>query len=398
MLDRAIKQTGEAMLNTHFILLNSDYIMADGSFQGLSRYIEKGYSGICAGNFQVIDEEIKPYLLSQINPDTGVMQIKPRELVKRSMRHLYPVTIASLFEYQATHNYRANRFFARLNHDVMAGRFYLQHVLCVKPETMHYRVGSSFDYSFIPEMCPSGNIAVINDSDDYLVIATQPLQHELHLVGWGGYHQKKLAHALSEWTTKQHRANAKQSIYFHSIDLTDDTRKALDAKLDHFTNQMEVSLSKYKEQPFYNHPYWFGAYESLMREQAILKNAKDYEFQDVGLSDISFAKKCFYKMMGVPPLVYPWHPRWYEYRLMREAFKSYITPENNQQVAVFYSSINPHFMRYSTWLKNALGVTHHYHTKHLSRAQLVLQGLQAHPFKLCMLMMSVNELATSLRC
>ena len=80
--DRAIKQTGEQMLNTYFIFLTSDYIMADGSLEGLMRYIKKGYSGICAGNFQVNEEDIKPFLISQINPETHTMQIKPRRINK----------------------------------------------------------------------------------------------------------------------------------------------------------------------------------------------------------------------------------------------------------------------------------------------------------------------------
>ena len=119
--DRAIKRTGAQMLNTYFIFLTSDYIMADGSMQGLMRYIKQGYSGICTGNYQVVEEEIKPYLLRQVNADTGVLQIKPRELIKQSMPYLHPVTIASLYEQRATHNYNANRFFTRLDNHVLAG-------------------------------------------------------------------------------------------------------------------------------------------------------------------------------------------------------------------------------------------------------------------------------------
>ena len=60
----------------------------------------------------------------------------------------------------------------------MLGRFYLMHMLCVRPEVTDFIIGSSCDYSFIPEMCPSGNVDAITDSDEYLVIEMQPRMHE----------------------------------------------------------------------------------------------------------------------------------------------------------------------------------------------------------------------------
>ncbi len=390
--DRAIRQTGAQMLNTYFILLNSDYIMADGSFEGLTRYIEKGYNAICAGNFQTIDEEIKPYLLSKIDPATGVMQISPRELVKQSMKHLHPVTIASLFDQQATHNYRANRFFARLNSQTMAGKFFLLHVLCIKPETMDYRVGASFDYSFVPEMCPSGNIGVINDSDDYLVIEAQPRNHELKLVDWGGYEQSKLIHALSEWTTKQHRDNVKHTIFYHANALSEQDKRILQDKLDGFIKTVSVGLRKHKEQPYYNHPYWYGAIESHQREQAILMAANDYDFVDMGLSDVSFAKKWFFRVMGVPPLVFRWHHRFREYRSITQLLALQIFPEKSKKTAIFYATYAPHFMRYRMWFSQKLGIQHHYYVKNLKHAALKLQALQAESFELCVLMLDVSDI------
>ena len=63
----------------------------------------------------------------------------------------------------------------------MMGRFYLMHMLCVRPEILDFVIGSSCDYSFIPEMCPSGNVEVIRDSDEYLVVELQPRRHEAGL-------------------------------------------------------------------------------------------------------------------------------------------------------------------------------------------------------------------------
>lgn len=111
--DRAIKRTGTQMLKTYFIFLTSDFIMANGSFAGLMRQLEKGYSGICSGNFQVLQENMEPFLLHHVDATTHVMQIEPRELLKLSFKHLHPITMTSFCDQSLVHNYRANRFFYR---------------------------------------------------------------------------------------------------------------------------------------------------------------------------------------------------------------------------------------------------------------------------------------------
>ena len=68
--------------------------------------------------------------------------------------------------------------FWRVDGNTILGRFYLMHMLCVRPEITDFTIGSSCDYSFVPEMCPSGNVEAITDSDEYLVIEMQPLDHE----------------------------------------------------------------------------------------------------------------------------------------------------------------------------------------------------------------------------
>ncbi len=390
--DRVIRGMGEQMLNTHFVFLTSDYIMADGSMEGLLRYIKKGYSGICAGNYQVVAEDIKPYLLSQINPETGVLQIKPRELVGQSMRYLHPVAMASVFEQKATHNYGANRFFVRLDSQVLAGRFFLLHMLCIKPETMDYRVGASCDYSFIPEMCPSGNVGIIQDSDDYLVIEAQPKQHETILIKWGQYEPRELVKALETWTTEQQRDNARHSIYFHARSITENDKQTINKSFDRFINPILENLRGYKVKPFYNHPYWVGAMSAFKRHRTILNSAEECDYFDARVNDVTIWKSFFYRLYGVPPNLFRWHHRWREYRLIREFIKNKLAADNGENTAVFYMSYFNLFMYYCGWFKSAWGITHHYHLKSLKYSPSTLQELKDHPFDLCILMVRMEEI------
>lgn len=390
--DRAVRLTGEQMLNTYFVFLTADYVMANGSLEGLMRYIKKGYSGICAGNFQVIEEEFTPYLLSQFDAENQAISIQPQELLNESFKHLHPIVFASMYSLNISHNYHVNRFYLRQDSKVLAGRFYLLHMLCIKPETTEYRVGSSCDYSFIPEMCPSGNVGIITDSDDYLVVEIQPKIHELEYINPGRYDCKKLTQALSEWTTERHRENAKHTIYFHSRKLFENDISYIEAKLDDFIDNDLASLKFYEVQPYYNHPYWLGALAAFNKQKNILRDHKDCDYFNTLLNDNTWIKKIYYRCFGTPPVVFPWHHRWYEYCSVINVIKRYINSNNYDDCIILYEDHSSEFMWYYTWLKNALHVKHQYHSKSILRSKEKLKELENNSFSVCVLMLRAELL------
>jgi hypothetical protein len=387
--DRAVRATGAQMLNTYFVFLTADYLMADGSMQGLMRYIQKGYSGICAGNFQVVQDEMVPFLEAQIKDH--VLAVKPRELLKQSFRCLHPITMASFFDENLIHNYRANRFFYRNSQDAISGRFYLLHMLCIKPETQSYRVGASCDYSFIPEMCPSGNVAVITDSDDYLVVEAQERSHELGFVNWGKYDINKLTQALSEWTTVQHRQNAEHTIYFHVTDIDDNEKAQHETVLNKFTNSLARGLRKIKPKPYYNHPYWSGALDTLTQQRELLKNSEDHDFLNLIVPCGSLQKRMFHRLFGSPPYVFPWHFHWREHYLTTRLLKSHLQSVNANKVAVFYDTYLRIFMQYCDWFKQKLHLPNHFTVRKLQQNPVKIAELQAEKFEVCVLMVALGE-------
>ncbi|MCR9191777.1 MAG: hypothetical protein NXI01_03870 [Gammaproteobacteria bacterium] len=379
--DRAIKHSHEAMLETYFIFLTADYIMANGSFLGLMRYMGKGYSGICTGNFQVNAHDIEPFLKKQLDAKTGMLSIEPRELLKASFEHLHLMTVASLINHNIIRNYKLNRFFYRHYKELMLGRFYLLHMLCIKPETMDYTIGSSCDYSFIPEMCPSGNIAVINDSDDYLVVEMQPQDHEIQYLSWGKYNMNRLCHSLREWTTKQHRCNIEHTVYFHTDDLRPSDVKVAGEQFQAFLDPIIAKLKKYRAAPHVNHPYWLSAIKAFNYERK--KNtAKLLPHKRLASPNLRAIRDCVY---GAAPNVFPWHFRWKEYQQMRTIFRDVIK-KNPQDVLILHA---PQLVEYNDWLRDKCGITHQYSLQYL--AQLVsLAGLKKGQLSSCVLIINAT--------
>src|SRR5262249_42808286 len=217
---RAIQDGGACVDVICFFLMNADFLVADGSLTNVARRMMRdGTSAVLAGNFQIVAEDAAPRLEPLVDRKSGALAMSPRDLLAFSFPRLHPATIANTVNLGLTHNARPNRLFWRADDNTLLGRFFLAHVVAVMPERKPTTIGSSYDYSFIPEMCPSGDVDLITDSDDYVVVEMQPREHESGQIELGPITPKELAHGLSEWTTEQHRSNAKRTIVFHTGDV-----------------------------------------------------------------------------------------------------------------------------------------------------------------------------------
>ena len=255
--ERAVRATGPAMTDTCFVFLISDYLVADGSFRNLLRRMQGGSSGLLAGNFQVVEEDAAPEFHPTFAKGGVALTLHARELIAWAMRHLHPMTAANMVNFPLNHSLHSNRLFWRVDEDTLIGRFYLMHMICIRPETQDFVIGSSCDYSFVPEMCPSGNVGVLTDSDEYLVVEMQPRYHERGFLRIGPVDIPTLAESLSEWTTARHRENAGHTLVFHAAELPA-ALAATTAEADRFIAEVGSALSA-KPQPHRDHPYWIGA-------------------------------------------------------------------------------------------------------------------------------------------
>ena len=318
----AIRATGDDMLDTCFLLLVSDYIVADGSFRTVIERVKAGRNGILVGNFQVVEEEALPWLtqLQQGNPD--VLKLKSRELMNWALSHLHPATVANTVNYPLVHNDHTNRLFWRVDNQTLIGRFYLMHMIAIRPELRDFVIGSSCDYSFIPEMCPSNNVEIVTDSDDYLVIELQPRSHESKSLKSGSLKAEKLARALSEWTTARHRENSETTVIFHADEIPASIDGAI-AEADRFLVEVKSRLRK-RPRPHRKHPYWTGAVAAFNEASGAALTSDEWR-RSLGLPDPELDNAWFarwitenirFAFFGKPPHVRPWHPRFPDYSLV----------------------------------------------------------------------------------
>src|SRR5580658_4712588 len=322
---RAVRQAGDAMLDTAFIFLVSDYLVADGSLRSVVERIRAGASGVVAGNFQIVAEDAIPLLRRRIDPASTATALAPRELVGWSLAHLHPATVANMVNFGLSHNAHTNRLFWRVDEATLIGRFYLMHMIGIRPEVTDFVVGASCDYSFIPEMCPSGNVVALTDSDDYLVVEMQPREHESKWLLPGPIEAKPLAASLSEWTTAQHRGNVANTLVYHAGELPP-TLTETTAQADAFVAAVRGLMSP-EPHPFRHHHYWIGSLASNRAQTRRPLSRADWEFllgEKVPGGLAASLWRLRTKLFGSAPDVTRLHPRWPDYGLPLAALKKII--------------------------------------------------------------------------
>jgi hypothetical protein len=305
----AIRAAGPAMRDTCFFFLVSDYIVADGSLASVLARVRAGASTILVGNFQVTAEEAMPWLRERIGTETARASLSARELMRWALGHLHPATVANTINASAAHNSHTNRLFWRVDDQTLLGRFYLMHMIAVRPEVVDFKVGASWDYSFVPEMCPSGNLSVITDSDEYLVVEMQPRAHEAGFLRQGPLRPEALARSLGEWTTAQHRDNIAHALVYHAGDPPVGLPATI-AAADEYLAQVKRHLRR-PPQPHYGHPYWRGAIATV-QEAARGRLSPQALRRLLGTANPPgyWVERLRALAIGYPPRVRPWHPRW----------------------------------------------------------------------------------------
>src|SRR6202140_1880159 len=317
--ERALRQSGDAMRDTCFIFLMSDYLVADGSLKTVLETVQKGAGAVLAGNFQIIAEDAVPLLRRQVDRAAQEIVLRPRDLVQWSLAHLHPATVANIVNFGLTHNAHANRLFWRVDDGWLVGRFYLMPPIAISPETSDFVVGSSWDYSFVPELCPSGNIAVLTDSDDYLVVELQRWDYEWENLRPGPVVAGALALSLAEWTTDYHRRNVAQTVVFHAGDRPADLAQFI-ARSDAFVENVRQSLAT-APLSHRRHPYWLGSIAGNRRRSHRPLGKEDWSFllSEKPSQSNSSLRRMRAKLLGSPPQVTRLHPLWPDYRLPLKA-------------------------------------------------------------------------------
>lgn len=325
---RPVIASGSEMLNTHFVFMNADFVLADGSLRALCKHILAGRSIVLGPSFRATAEELEPRLEAAVDATSGVLAIPPRQMAALSLAHPHPTMLAKIRNQGFCHSTHPNQFFWQVDDRTLLGRYYLILMLCLKPERIVQSINCYCDYAFIPEMCPSGDEVAMDDSDDFFMLELQRRNQEMHLLLLGRQTDEEIARSLSEWTTAEHRRAARYDIVFHSGEIPPEI-EAAKAKARTFVDRIGRNLGR--PVPHEKHPYWIHGVEGwrhLRKAQGLSSSPPELAAASAGVWILiwrwfwAFAHALRHAVLGKWPLLTPFHPSWMDSQHLRDTLNA----------------------------------------------------------------------------
>jgi len=350
---RGMSAAGPEMTDTYFVFMNSDFLLADGSLQSLTTHIAAGRNCVLAPSFRSTAEDVEPLIFRQMDPATKTLPIMPRDMARIALRYPHPTIIAKTVNQGTYRSLFHNQLYWQVDENTMLGRFFLLFMLCIKPERVMSTANTYCDYGFVPELCPSGNISVLSDSDDFFMLEAQSRTHECSHVRFGVHEQESIDKYLAATTTRGHRWGAGVDILIHCEDLPAGL-KAVRQEAQEYVAKLENRLPP--PQAHANHSYWVGAVPLWQDQMRALGKpefppelARDTQSAAASVTPATgvtatLRYRVFHQaarmLIGKRPDVKMWHRDWTDYRLARNEIKE-LADRSEGRILLVCNSADP---------------------------------------------------------
>jgi hypothetical protein len=257
---RGILDSGADQTNTHFVFMNSDFILADGSFRTLLKKFREGHPCVMAPSLRARAEAVFPQLAARVDSTEKTLTIPPRALAQLAFDNLHPTVIAKTVSQEFVTCTTHNQIYWQVDNSTLLARYHLIFMMAIKPERPMPPVNSYCDYGFVPELVPSGKFAILDDSDDFFLLELQPTEQEKQFLRSGTSTPDEIASDLSRWTTHEHRRFAEVDVVIRSGDIPAELpveREKLAKFIKVVSGRMEKRARKHE-----GHFYWISGVQA----------------------------------------------------------------------------------------------------------------------------------------
>ncbi|MBV8167653.1 MAG: hypothetical protein JO021_12725, partial [Alphaproteobacteria bacterium] len=312
--ERALRGYGARVVDIEFLFMLGDVVLADGTLRSIAAKLAAGHRGVMVGGLHVVHEETAAEMRARA-PAGAPLVLEPRALVRFALAQPHPAWVASFVNQAApgaaiSHSAHPNHLFWRLDDTAVVGRYFMMWTAGVRPETPEFEISASNDTAFPSEFCPSGNIAVLDDSDLGFFVELTERDHEAVLLRPGPYDEAEIARGLGRWTTAQQRTFSATRVVFHAEARPADDHPVL-RESDAVIARLVAALPQ-PAQSHRNHPYWTMQYNAFVLERSRVMPSGDARF--AASTTQAGGRRLLWWLLGQPPEVRIVHPFWPDYR------------------------------------------------------------------------------------
>lgn len=253
-LYRGFTDLGDAAKDVWCLFLNADFILADGSYRALVARIHAGARIILSPSYCTIEENVRPVLRERIAADNGVLAMPPREMAGLILDNRHYTIRAKTVNWHMYRIEHVDQFYYVHDRDTLLGRQIPIAVVAFRPERVPLEPVAFWDYGILTEICPTAELCVLGDSDDFLMLElrTQGGMGDWLKLGW--LDKDEIARQLSQWSTHDQRRCARYTLTLHRADLPKDIDAGVKALHSYYAD-VESRLAP-EPRPYKNHYIW----------------------------------------------------------------------------------------------------------------------------------------------
>jgi hypothetical protein len=256
-LVRGFADLGEAMVDTHLLFVNADFILAENSYRKLAEAILRGERLVVSPSYCMVQEDTIDELRNRVDQARRSLALPHRELAKLIIDHRHNTIRAKTVNQQLFRIHRYDQFYWYVNESTMLGRQMPIAVVYMRPERAILEMPTFWDYGVISEYCPTTKPCVLGDSDDFLMaeLRAEATFRDLLHPGWPT--TKEIAADLSSFTTQDHRDYGQHDLTLHAADLPsqlEEQRRKLRRFVDEVYAELRPPVS------YLNHPFWIQGF------------------------------------------------------------------------------------------------------------------------------------------
>ena len=347
------RDLGPKVTDFTLLFLNADFIVANGAYGHLACCLNQGNKLILAPSFRVNSEEITPLLSDRVDEKLSRLSISPREMASLAFRYKHSTVEARTVNQKGFHLKQMDQYYWYVDDNTMICYQHPVALVAVKPEREIIEPTLMWDFSFVPDFCPTEQMMILNDSDDFFMIELQEIRTGEELVCPGWLSADDMAMSIASWSTNWQRECMKHMLTFHAQDRPPEFQ-LMEKQSRNFMNDISSRLEKHPPKSHLNHPFspWFKkvakkfTWDNVNPPSSIVEQLETQQTDEAVAFNWypSAITKLYDKVFGRPPYVKLFHPLWHE---MEPLLRLLPSPASGSMKAnLFIASNSPTLFRY----------------------------------------------------
>ncbi|MGO8920867.1 MAG: hypothetical protein ACLQJR_33655 [Stellaceae bacterium] len=264
---RGFADLGSDMVGAHLLFINTDFVLADGSYRNLAKMILRGERLVVSPSHCMVYEDTIDVLRARYDQTTCSLSIGHRELAAMVLHHRHNTVRAKTVNQQLFRLHWHDQFYWYVDEHTLLARQFPIAVVYMRPERVVTELPTFWDYGMISEICPTARPCVLGDSDEFLMAEMRGRDTLSSLLRLGWPSIDELANDLSRYLTRDHHDLGQYTLTLHSADVPEQlaTEKA---QFDTFMTELYRRLSPPRS--YRDHPFWLEGWDRfrMMRAEA----------------------------------------------------------------------------------------------------------------------------------